>query len=321
MRGELERTVAEIHGATGALVRWTVSGPVAARDSPEIVERHARVRAVEVAPPAWRPMLADAPEWRVCIGPAKGAAVDGVWFAYADVVVPDATAVEFTLTVAATADVWLNGKSLYHRAEAAADRNAVARFTGELTRGGNRVLVRAGSARPAVEFGLTFRRKSALAMHEKLTQAALAQAGNAERGRQVFLDAEKSLCLKCHRIGDRGERVGPELTGIGARFGRVYLVESILDPGRAVVPGFATLRVELKDGRVVTGVKVAEADATLTLVDQEIKRHELKKADILEQRTLAASAMPEGLERRLTEQEFVDLVAYLVSLKDRGPSK
>src|SRR5207302_1924179 len=152
----------------------------------------------------------------------------------------------------------------------------------------------------------------------KLTQTALTQPGHVERGRQVFLDAEKSLCITCHRVGEEGERVGPELTGIGTRFGRVYLIESVLEPSRTVVPGFATLRMELKDGRTLTGVKVAETDTTLTLVDLEIKKHELKKADIMEQRPLAISTMPDGVEKRLTEQEFVDLIAYLVSLKDRG---
>src|SRR5262249_61874673 len=132
----------------------------------------------------------------------------------------------------------------------------------DLTKGDNRVLVRASSASGAVEFHLSFRRKSATAAHEKLTQAALAQPGNAERGRAVFLNAEKSLCIKCHRVGDVGELIGPELTGIGARFGRVYLVESILDPNRTVVPGFATLRIELKDDRVLTGVKVTETETT-----------------------------------------------------------
>jgi putative membrane-bound dehydrogenase-like protein len=317
-RSELDRTVAEVHGVTGALVRWTVRGPAAAKDAAGIVERYARVSAASAAPPDWRALLANAPEWRVRVGPSGGATADTVWFAHADVVVSDATPVEFTLTVAGTAEVWLNGKSLYRRAEVTTDRNAVARFPGELAAGPNRLLVRVGSPGAMIEYGLTFRRRSATAAHERLTRAALTRAGNAERGRAVFLDAEKSLCLKCHRAGGQGERVGPELTGIGARFGRVYLVESILEPSRTVVPGFATLRVELTDGRVFTGVKAAETDATLTLVDQEVRKHELKKAAILEQRPLAVSAMPDGLEKRLTEQEFVDLIAYLVSLKERG---
>jgi putative heme-binding domain-containing protein len=317
-RGELDRKIAEVHGATGALIRWAVCGPMAAKDATRFVEKHSRVPAGAAAPPDWRPLFAEAPEWRVKAGPPKDATADTVWLAQADIVVAEPTPVEFTLTGAGDAEVWLNTRSLHRRAEASADRNAIARFQGELTRGPNRLLVWIGSP-GAAEYGLTFRRRSAAAAHERLTRAALTQAGNAERGRAVFFDTEKSLCLKCHRVGDQGERVGPELTGIGARFGRVYLVESILDPGRSLVSGFATLLVELRDGRLFTGVKVAETDATLTLVDREIKKHELRKSQIVEQRTLAGSTMPDGLEKRLTEQEFVDLIAYLVSLKDRGP--
>src|SRR5262249_1310073 len=181
-RGGLERTIAEVHGATGALVRWTVSGPVAGKDAAGIVGRHARGPAAAATPPDWRPRLANTPEWRVSVGPSKDTAADTVWFAPADVVVPDPPPAEFTLTGGGAAEVWLNGASLYRRAEATTNRNAVARFTGELAKGPNRVLVRVGSPGAAVEFGLTFRRTSATAAHERLTRAALTQAGNAERG-------------------------------------------------------------------------------------------------------------------------------------------
>jgi putative heme-binding domain-containing protein len=323
-RRELERAVAEVHGASGTPVLWCVTGPHRPQTAAPIAQRYSArpsPDAVFVPHTGWRAVLAAAPDWRVNPSLPKVPVADPVSLSFTDLVVPEAAAVEFSLTGAGTVEVWLNGQSLYRRGEATTNRNTVARFTGELVKGRNRVLLQFGPPGAAVDFALTFRRTSATAAHERLTRAALAQAGNVERGRKVFLDAEKSLCLKCHRVGDQGERVGPELTGIGARFGRVYLVESILEPSQAVVPGFATLRVELNDGRVFTGVKAAETDATLTLVDAEIKKHELKKADVVEQRPVTVSAMPEGLENRLTEQEFVDLIAYLVSLKDRGPSK
>ena len=313
-RRELARAVAEVHGATGALLRWTVSEPTKEKDAAAVVERFAPVPTADADPvPAagWRTVLASDPESRVNLG---ATVAESVWFAFADVAVPEAGAVEFTASGGAR-EVWLNGKSVYRRAD---NQNTPARFAGELTKGTNRVFVRVAPGARAAEFHLSFRKKSGTAAHEKLTQTALAQSGNVERGRAVFLNAEKSLCLKCHRVGDKGEQIGPELTGIGARFGRVYLVESILDPNRAVVPGFATVRLELKDERVLTGVKVGETDTTLTLADNEGKKHEVKKADIAAQRTVALSTMPEGLEKRLTEQEFVDLIAYLVSLKDRG---
>ena len=110
-----------------------------------------------------------------------------------------------------------------------------------------------GPAGAASAFHLRFRRKSATAEHERLTQAALSRRGNPERGRKLFFDAAKSLCLKCHRLGDQGERIGPELTGVGGRFSRIYLVESILEPSRTIAPSFATLVLALKNGQVLTG--------------------------------------------------------------------
>jgi putative heme-binding domain-containing protein len=179
----------------------------------------------------------------------------------------------------------------------------------------NRVLVDAGPADVAFDFHLRFRRKSSKAAHEKLTQAALSRTGNAERGRKVFFDKEKSQCMKCHQISNQGERIGPELTGVGGRFSRIYLVESILEPSRTIAPSFATIAVTLKNGKTVNGVKVSEDERTLTLADNQGQKHVLAKADIDEQNQVAVSTMPDGLEARMTEDEFVDLIAFLASQK------
>jgi putative heme-binding domain-containing protein len=147
--------------------------------------------------------------------------------------------------------------------------------------------------------------------------AALTRAGNPERGRQLFLSADKTLCLKCHRVGDQGERIGPELTGLGSRFSKVYIVESILEPSRTVSPSFETVGVLLTSGKILTGIKVSESDTSLTLADNEAKKHTLAKLEIAEQRKQPLSTMPDGLEKRLSEDEFVDLVSYLNNLKAR----
>ncbi len=319
-RREVRQIIAEVHGSSSTLIHWQVSGAVLAKNAVSLGQLVAIPEAV-IDPKSspitgWRSVLAPAPDWRVKLALTEGEPADGVWVGFADVAMPEATAVEFLLDGAAVLDVWLNGKSIHRRAD---KPTASTRFAGELAKGPNRLLVQVAAKPQAVaDFHLSFRRKSGTDVHEKLTQAALARAGDAERGRKVFFDTEKSLCVKCHRVGDKGEAIGPELTGIGARFGRVYLVESILEPNRAVVPGFATLRVETNDDRVLTGVKVMETDTTLTLADAEGKKHEVKKANIAAQRTIPLSTMPEAVEKRLTEQEFVDLIAYLVSLKDRG---
>src|SRR5207244_4131539 len=102
-------------------------------------------------------------------------------------------------------------------------------------------------------------------------------------GRVLFFNIEKSQCLKCHRLGNQGEHFGPELTGVGARFSRIFLIESILDPSRTIAPSYQTIRVVRTDGRQILGVKVAETEKTLTLADNEGKKQELVKADIDEQ--------------------------------------
>jgi putative heme-binding domain-containing protein len=177
-----------------------------------------------------------------------------------------------------------------------------------------------GPSSAAVEFHLRFRRKSTTAEHERLTQAALARAGDPQRGRKLFFDVEKSQCLKCHRLGEQGERIGPELTGVGGRFSRIYIVESILEPSRTIAPSFATLMLVLKNGKTLTGVKVAETELTLTLADNQGQKHSVAKTDIEQQQPSPLSSMPESLEKRFTQDEFVDLLAFLMSQKEgRGP--
>ena len=237
------------------------------------------------------------------------------WLAITEVKVPAATPVEFLASSSGSLQVWLNGTSLYRREQARKYQIDSDRFAGTLVAGNNRLRVEVGPGSGAVEFHLHFRRKSAKGNHERLTQAALTRGGNPERGRKLFLDVEKSLCLKCHRLGGQGERFGPELTGVGSRFSRIYLVESILEPSRTIAPSFGTLVVALKNGKVLTGVKVAETTAMLTLADNQGQKHAVARADIAEQQPSPVSTMPEGLEQRFREDEFVDLIAFLMSQK------
>jgi putative heme-binding domain-containing protein len=157
--------------------------------------------------------------------------------------------------------------------------------------------------------------KSAPERHKRLSQLALAEGGDAVRGRGIFLNAEKSGCIKCHRLGDQGGAVGPDLAGAGRRFSRIHIIESILEPSRAIAPAFRNLSLRLGDGEELTGVMVAETESTLTLGDAQGQAHALKKDQIKELQVLELSVMPEGLENGLTDAEFVDLVAFLAEQK------
>src|SRR5262249_37295180 len=161
-------------------------------------------------------------------------------------------------------------------------------------------VVRLTDVKGPADLQLRFRLKGRTAEHERLTRAALSRAGNPEAGRKIFLNAEKSLCLKCHRVGDQGERVGPELTGLGSRFSKACSGASIRGPGRTIAPSFEQTRVELKDGRVLSGMVVATSEASVTLVDSEAKKHVVARARIEALGKQPGSAMPDGLEKRLS---------------------
>ena len=151
---------------------------------------------------------------------------------------------------------------------------------------------------------------------QRLTGLVLGGGGNADRGREVFQDVERSLCLKCHRLGAEGGRIGPDLTGIGRRFSRVHILESILQPSRTIAPSYESVAVALNSGQVLTGIRVAETAAMLTLGDNQAKLHDVPRSEIDETRVQSLSTMPEGLETKLTEQQFVDLIAFLAAQRE-----
>ena len=313
-RDELERATADLQGASGVLARWSVAGPL------PIATVESRAKTPATLPDKgsqWQTLFGAGTEWRVRLGPEKSA--DGVWLAYTDVRVPEGAAVEFLGAGSTGLRVWLNGRQVCRRDGARPFRPDSERFEATLDKGPNRIIIAIPAAQAGAEFHLRFRRKASTAEHEKLTQAALTRSGDPERGRKLFFDAGKSQCIKCHRVGDQGERIGPELTGLGNRFPRIYLIESVLQPSRTIAPGFQGVSITLKNGKVLTGVRVAETDETLTLGDTKGEKQTIRKADIDEQQPQAVSVMPEGLEKQFTVDEFVDLIAFLANLKDHRP--
>ncbi len=90
--------------------------------------------------------------------------------------------------------------------------------------------------------------------------------GDAARGRRIFFEKVETSCVRCHRVGDTGGEVGPKLSAVG-RKPRLYLLESIVDPDRAIAEGFETIVAVTDDGLVHAGIMKAQEDTTLTLID------------------------------------------------------
>ena len=144
--------------------------------------------------------------------------------------------------------------------------------------------------------------------------------GNAEAGKQIFMNRTDLSCVRCHQPANAADRVGPTLDDVGTRLLPREILQSIVEPNATLAKGFESVVVALRDGTVVTGLIQEEFPARLVIKTAEGKSMTIDKNAIDEQKN-GASLMPEKLGNKMTIRELRDLVAYLVSLKAKSPAK
>ncbi len=138
--------------------------------------------------------------------------------------------------------------------------------------------------------------------------------GNAARGKELYA-AEDTSCVTCHRIGQVGVDFGPGLAEIGTKLGKEALYESIIEPNAGVSMGFETTQLTMKDGSAAVGIVRSETAGELVIAMPRGIQLTYKKSDIAKREKHPFSMMPSGLQQTLTEQDLVDLVEYLATLK------
>jgi putative membrane-bound dehydrogenase-like protein len=139
---------------------------------------------------------------------------------------------------------------------------------------------------------------------------SLGSGGDAEKGKVVFT----KNCSTCHRIGDIGRNTGPNLVAMQAR-GPEAILLGILDPNREVQPQYVAHVAITGDGRVVTGVIVAESETSVTLRSAEGVEETIARSDIEELQSTKRSLMPEGFERQIDQRGMADLLAWLMTAR------
>jgi putative heme-binding domain-containing protein len=143
------------------------------------------------------------------------------------------------------------------------------------------------------------------------------RTGNAENGRKILAASLKNeaQCLKCHTVRGVGGQVGPDLSMIGKKASRENLIESILSPSKAIADQFLQWRIETKKGLDIQGLIVEETADSILLRDANAKDYRIAKSDIDTRTKSAVSIMPADIVAALTEDELIDLVEYLATLK------
>jgi putative heme-binding domain-containing protein len=137
--------------------------------------------------------------------------------------------------------------------------------------------------------------------------------GDAARGKTLY--ETKGGCKACHIIRGLGRSYGPELTEIGLRRNANYLRESLVKPAATVPEGFLMITAITRDGKTVSGIRMAEDSFTIQIRDASNKFHSFRKAALANlKKEFKTSPMP-SYESQLSADELDDMVAYLASLR------
>jgi putative heme-binding domain-containing protein len=144
------------------------------------------------------------------------------------------------------------------------------------------------------------------------TTQSTSAPGDAVRGKAIFEGTAR--CLECHRVGDHGSRVGPDLTEIGSVRRTLELERSILEPDAEILPQNRFVRVITHDGLTITGRLLNEDSFTVQLIDSQERLRSFERSKLKEYAFLDKSPMP-SYKGKLDSRDLADLVSYMVSLK------
>ncbi|MBE2284635.1 MAG: c-type cytochrome [Prosthecobacter sp.] len=139
-------------------------------------------------------------------------------------------------------------------------------------------------------------------------------SGNAANGEKHF-KAGKGTCIACHKIGDTGRAIGPDLSHIGTIRTERDLLESILFPSNTLARDYEAHIIETSDGQQTLGVIKSHTAEGLLVLDIAGQEKNIPHQQISGDTTLITSLMPMGLDQTMPESELLDLVAWLRSLK------
>jgi putative heme-binding domain-containing protein len=137
------------------------------------------------------------------------------------------------------------------------------------------------------------------------------RGGRWARGREVFL-SEQAQCARCHTVRGQGGKIGPDLSNLVHRDYESVL-RDIRSPNAALNPDYLTYRVELTDGRVLTGTVRNEGRDRLVIGDATGKETAVAPGRVESMTSSPVSLMPEGLDTALGPERLRDLLTFLLT--------
>jgi putative heme-binding domain-containing protein len=179
--------------------------------------------------------------------------------------------------------------------------------------------------------------RSLMVRAQRLIESSAGAAGSPEKQKLVkrYLSAFKSdgdlaaadgaalykkHCAACHQSDDQGRTIGPSLANLTDRRDRT-LVESILDPSKAVEPQYQSYMVRTDDDQILVGAIDGESTTTITLARADGTRQTVDRSRIAEIKNSGVSLMPDGLADLITPSDLQAIVIYLQKGQVTGSSQ
>jgi putative membrane-bound dehydrogenase-like protein len=139
--------------------------------------------------------------------------------------------------------------------------------------------------------------------------------GNQGNGQKIYTTTGK--CNTCHVVGKEGKEVGPNLSEIGNKLSRQAFFESIIFPSAGISHNYESYVIVLTNGTTATGVITSQDAESVTVKGADALVRTFKKKEIEETKKQEISLMPADLAKGLTQEELVDVVEYLTTLKKK----
>ena len=137
-------------------------------------------------------------------------------------------------------------------------------------------------------------------------------AGHADVGRKIF--ETEGGCAACHSLGGK-KKLGPDLSAIGAKYGRQAMLDNIVSPSDAIGHEYVPTTLVLKSGDRVSGLISEESGDRIVVQTGPDTSQSVKPSDVASRQEIRTSLMPEGLLNNLTAQQIADLLEFLSTLK------
>jgi putative heme-binding domain-containing protein len=133
-------------------------------------------------------------------------------------------------------------------------------------------------------------------------------------GKQMF---QVAACVACHKMNGVGTELGPDLTKLDPKQQKpVEILRDILEPSFRINEKYYTYIIETQSGKVITGLILEETPQALKVIENPLAKSQplvLKPSEIVSRQKSPTSIMPKGLLDKLTREEILDLVAYVLS--------